>query len=95
MTDHTGKEKLWLSQINNYHLFREEIYSVKMRTEAMKEAGFDKEVLLVANGTIPETFLSTQSVLFMMRRWNDAVAKIEQRNDCFIGAAQIPIATPT
>jgi predicted TIM-barrel fold metal-dependent hydrolase len=94
IVDHTGKEKLWLNQINNYHWFREEIYSVKMRIDAMKEAGFDKEVLLVANGTIPETFLSTQSALFLMRRWNDAVAKVEQKHDCFIGAAQIPHSDP-
>ena len=88
--DSTGKERLWLSQIDNYHMFREPIYNVKMRIDAMKEAGFDKQCLLVANGTIPETFMSLQSTVYLARRWNDAVAKICEKYDCFIPVAQIP-----
>lgn len=90
ITDHTGKERIWLSGIQNYHFFREPIYNVKMRMDAMKEAGFDKQCLLVANGTIPETFLSLETTLMLVRRWNDAVARICEKHDCFVHVAQIP-----
>jgi predicted TIM-barrel fold metal-dependent hydrolase len=58
----------------------------------MKEAGFDKQCLLLAPGTIPQYLLGLETNRFLCSAWNDSVAGLMKEHDEFIGVAQIPSA---
>jgi predicted TIM-barrel fold metal-dependent hydrolase len=63
---------------------------LKLRIDAMKEAGFDKQCLEVNNGAIPHPFLTDHVCKHLCQAWNNAVARVIEKNECFVGIAQVP-----
>src|SRR6266705_1947234 len=88
--DNKGLERIVYPGIDSFNIIDESTSSLSIRIDAMKEAGFDKQCLLVANGTIPEPLLSLETSTYLQKSWNDVVAKVMRENDCFIGIAQVP-----
>ena len=88
--DNHGTKKLWFPSVNTFSVLTEPTYSTRLRKDAMKEAGFDKQCLLISNGSIPEPFISVQTSAFLTNVWNEKVSDICKNDDSFIGVAQIP-----
>ena len=74
--------------------FQTSNFSVKQHVDEMKEGGWDKACLLTALESIPIPLLSLQTETYLTKAWNDAVAKVVETNDCFVGVAQIPHQDP-
>ena len=90
VTGNDGKRALWVKSVERWIRFDKSSYDLKMRMDAMKEGGYDKQCLNSALHTIPIPYVSPKTELYLVKAWNDAVAKIVQENDCFIGVAQLP-----
>ena len=67
---------------------------LRARKEAMREGQYDKQCLLVQNGTIVYPLLGSETCAYLCRAWNDAVAKIVNEDDSFIGIAQVSHMDP-
>jgi predicted TIM-barrel fold metal-dependent hydrolase len=66
--------------------------ALKLRIDVMREAGFDKQCLLVLNSSIPDPYISNEIAVHMCRAWNSSVAKIAEKHDSFVGISQVPHA---
>ena len=85
----------------NYPTIGEKLFSkwvteseLRARKEAMREGQYDKQCLLVQNGTIVYPLLGSETCAYLCRAWNDAVAKIVNEDDSFIGIAQVSHMDP-
>ncbi len=64
-------------------------YDVGIRLQAMKEAGFDKQVLICDQGFVPD-FVPLETSRKVCRSFNESVSRMQERNDEFIGIADVP-----
>lgn len=91
-----GLEQAYFPPTEAYREMRRGEYDIELRKQAMKEAGFDKQCLLKAVSSIPQApgLVKPETVHYLVKRWNDLVAKVVEADDSFIGIAQIPHDDP-
>jgi predicted TIM-barrel fold metal-dependent hydrolase len=91
-----GLEQMYFPPTQASREFRRGEYDIDLRKEAMREAGFDKQCLMKAVASIPQVpgLVKPETVHYLVRRWNDLVAKTVDGDDSFIGIAQIPHDDP-
>lgn len=94
MSEENGNGRIFFPSNGTYYKLEARVCDLKLRINAMKEGFFDKQCLLVNNGAIPDPILSTKSSIYLCQSWNNAVAKVMEKYDCFIGMAQIPHSDP-
>ncbi len=86
--DAKGNPEIFYQKLNSRRKIAEQHYSIKIRTQAMKEAFFDKACLLQNNGIFCEQYCSPETARALARVWNDGVANVMEKDERFIGIAQ-------
>jgi predicted TIM-barrel fold metal-dependent hydrolase len=64
-------------------------YDLELRRSALREAGFDKQVLICDQGFAPD-YVDLQTSVKLSRAFNDSVARIQREHEEFIGCADVP-----
>jgi predicted TIM-barrel fold metal-dependent hydrolase len=91
-----GLEQLYFPPTESYRELRPGEYDLELRKQAMREAGFDKQCLMKAVGSIlvEPGLVRLETIHYLLKRWNDLTAKVIEQDDSFIGIAQIPHHDP-
>lgn len=64
-------------------------YDAGIRLHAMREAGFEKQVLICDQGFVPD-FVPLETSIKVCSSFNESVSKMQEENDAFIGIADVP-----
>ena len=86
--DDSGKE--WVEKASGGFVpFSPLKYDIKIRLDSMRDAGFEKEVLL-GEPLVPLPFEQLETSIRVTRTYNDEVAKLGDKYDEFIPIAEVP-----
>lgn len=87
-TDKRGRE--WCrTPTGSVREWGEMYYDVKLRLHAMKEAGFEKQVLICDQGYVPD-FIPLESSIKICRSFNESISRLQKEHEEFIGIADVP-----